>query len=206
MYGGSRYHRECNTILMDNHLIDFENIEQKLKEAFASPEYKSLARKVNKAKRIFLIGNGGLHFVACHAATDMTRLIPDKSVYSFDSVGFITSNANDHPYDKLFIRWLDTIAQPEDADESLVIGMSCSGKSKNVLDALVWAQENGMDTFMISGKSAGVLPESVHELAVNCQYFHTVEVMSLMLFYDLVHRTGNRCPSIDQEIRRKFDE
>lgn len=191
---------------MENHLIDFENIEQKLKDAFSSSEYKSLADKVNRAKRIFLIGNGGLHFVACHAATDMTRLIPDKSVHSFDSVGFITSNANDHPYDKLFVRWLETTTRPEDAKESLVIGMSCSGKSKNILTALVWANDNGIDTFMISGKSTGTLPETIDELAVNCNYFHTVEVMSLMLFYDLVHRTGNRCPSIDQEIRRKFTQ
>ena len=90
---------------MENHLIDFENIEQKLKDAFSSSEYKSLADKVNRAKRIFLIGNGGLHFVACHAATDMTRLIPDKSVHSFDSVGFITSNANDHGHEQVFLRW-----------------------------------------------------------------------------------------------------
>jgi len=190
---------------MKDHLIDFENIESKLENAFSSSEYGDLVAKVRKAKRIFLIGNGGLHFVACHAATDMTRLIPDKSVYSFDSVGFITSNANDHPYDKLFVRWLETIARPEDAQESLVVGMSCSGKSKNILDALCWANDKEMDTFMISGKSTGTLPENIKELAVNCNYFHTVEVMSLMLFYDLVHRTGNRCPSIDQEIRRKFE-
>jgi phosphoheptose isomerase len=184
--------------------IDFENIESKLEQTFDSEEYASLGAKLNKAKRVFLIGNGGLHFVACHAATDMTRLIKGKSVQTFDSVGFITSNANDHPYDKLFIRWLETLCHDDDSGESLVIGMSCSGKSKNVLDCLVWANEQGMDTFMISGKSAGVLPETIEELDLDCQYFHTVEVMSLMLFYDLIHVTGNRCPSINQEIRRKF--
>ena len=63
-----------------------------------------------------------------------------------------------------------------------------------------------MDTFMISGKSSGELPENVTELDLSCLYFHTVEVMSLMLFYDLIHKTGNRCPSINQEIRRKSTE
>jgi phosphoheptose isomerase len=184
--------------------IDFENIESKLTETLDSTEYASLVSKVNKAKRIFLIGNGGLHFVACHAATDMTRLIEGKSVQTFDSVGFITSNANDHPYDKLFVRWLETICHESDSEESLVIGMSCSGKSKNILDCLSWANDKGMNTFMISGKSSGTLPDVVEEIDLDCQYFHTVEVMSLMLFYDLIHMTGNRCPSIDQEIRRKF--
>jgi len=186
--------------------INFENIETKLDTVLSSREYGILADKVNKAKRIYLIGNGGLHFVACHAATDMTRLIKGKSIQTFDSVGFITSNANDHPYDALFIRWLESLLHKEDASDSLVIGMSCSGKSKNVLDCLTWGQEQGMSTFMISGKSASVLPESIQELDLDCDYFHTVEVMSLMLFYDLIHRTGNRCPSISQEIRRKFSE
>tara|TARA_R100001480_G_scaffold145947_1_gene144341 strand:+ start:717 stop:1286 length:570 start_codon:yes stop_codon:yes gene_type:complete len=186
--------------------INFENIETKLDTAFSSKQYQSLADKLNKAKRVYLIGNGGLHFVACHAATDMTRLIEGKSVQTFDSVGFITSNANDHPYDMLFIRWLESLLHKEDASDSLVIGMSCSGKSKNVLDCLTWAKSQGVDTFMISGKSAGVLPEDIEELDLRCDYFHTVEVMSLMLFYDLIHRTGNRCPSINQEIQRKFSE
>lgn len=189
---------------MENNKIDFENLEGKLKDALESDSYHSLVSKVKSAKRIYLIGNGGLHFVACHAATDMSRLIPNKAIHSFDSVGFITSNANDHPYDKLFIRWLEATLLVEDFSDTLVIGMSCSGKSKNILDALGWAHDNGIDTFMISGRSAGVLPEEIKEMDLRCQYFHTVEVTSLMVFYDLIHATGNRCPSIDQEIRRKF--
>ncbi len=186
--------------------IDFENIEKKLEIALDSKEYLSLADKVNTAKRIYLIGNGGLHYVASHASTDMTRLIEGKVIHSFDSVGFITSNANDHPYDLLFVRWLESTTLDIDFENSLVIGMSCSGKSKNILNALEWAASKGIDTFMISGKSSGTLPEEVQELDLKCGYFHTVEVMALMLFYDLIHRTGNRCPSIDQEIRRKHGD
>ena len=83
-------------------LIDFENIEEKCNKASESDEYAVLVRKVNRAKKIFLIGNGGLHYVASHMATDLTRLIPNKAVFSFDSVGFITSNANDHGYVQIF--------------------------------------------------------------------------------------------------------
>ena len=86
--------------------IDFENIEQKCIDTAATKEYDLLVDKVNKAKKIFLIGNGGLHFVANHMATDLTRLIKNKVVYSFESVGFITSNANDHGFEKMFVRWL----------------------------------------------------------------------------------------------------
>ena len=46
--------------------IDFENIEQKCVDAAATKEYDLLVDKVYKAKKIFLVGNGGLHFVANH--------------------------------------------------------------------------------------------------------------------------------------------
>ena len=132
-------------------LIDFENIEDKCRQAASTEEYCKLIAKVNAAKKIFLIGNGGLHYVASHMATDLSRLIPDKAVYSFDSVGFITSNANDHGYDKIYIRWLETITSVEDPKECLIIGLSCSGNSGNVVDTLHWGEDLDYATFLISG-------------------------------------------------------
>ena len=186
-------------------LIDFENIEEKCNVASESSEYGLLVDKMKKAKRIYLIGNGGLHYVASHMATDLSRLIPDKAVYSFDSVGFITSNANDHGYGQIFIRWLETMASVENPSECLIIGLSCSGNSGNVVDTLHWGEEKGYNTFMISGQPSEALNSNVDELSFNCRYFHTVEVSTLMLFYDLIHRTGNHCPSIRQEKERLVD-
>jgi len=186
-------------------MIDFENIETRLTEKASTDEYKILIDKVNKAKKIFLIGNGGLHYVASHMATDLSRLIPDKAVFSFDSVGFITSNANDHGYENLFARWLETVAGVEDPDAVLVIGLSCSGNSANIVNGLHWAADNNFDTFMISGETSDHLRDDIDELSLHCNYFHTVEVMTMMLFYDLIHRTGNHCPSIRQEKIRLAD-
>jgi hypothetical protein len=56
---------------------------------------------------------------------------------------------------------------------------------------------------MISGQSRGILSEEVNEVDLNCLYFHTVEVLSLILFYDLIHDLGAECPSIKEEIVRK---
>jgi len=186
-------------------LIDFENIEDKCMVAASSDDYTTLVDKVNKAKKIFLIGNGGLHYVASHMATDLSRLIPNKAVYSFDSVGFITSNANDHGYSQIFIRWLQTIASVENPEECLIIGLSCSGNSGNVIDTLHWGEDEGFATFLISGSESEVLRDGIDELSIKCNYFHTVEVSILMIFYDLIHRTGNHCPSIRQEKDRLKD-
>ncbi len=185
--------------------IDFENIEQRCIDAIDSDEYGTLASKLNKAKKVFLLGNGGLHFVASHMATDLSRLIPDKAVYSFDSVGFITSNANDHGFEMLFTRWLETIASIENPEDCLVVGMSCSGNSSNIINALHWADDNGMDTFMVSGQKSEILRTGMSELSFECDYFHTVEVMCMILFYDLIHQTDNKCPSIRGEKNRLKD-
>jgi D-sedoheptulose 7-phosphate isomerase len=186
-------------------IIDFENIEEKCKKSFSSSEYDTLVRKIVDTKKIFVIGNGGLHFVASHMATDMTRLIKEKAVYSFDSVGFITSNSNDHGFDQAFVRWLETIALVEDPNNCLVIGLSCSGNSSNIIGALHWAEEKGMHTFMVSGQKSQILEEKIDEMFFNCENFHTVEVMCMMMFYDLIHRTGNHCPSISKEKKRMGD-
>ena len=185
--------------------IDFENIEQRCRKVTDSKEYKTLTEKVNNAKKIFLLGNGGLHYVSSHMATDLSRLIPDKSVYSFDSVGFITSNANDHGFEALFVRWLETIALVENPEDCLVIGMSCSGNSSNVINALHWSHDRGIDTFMISGQKSQILKSEVSEMSFECDYFHTVEVMCMIIFYDLIHQTDNKCPSIRGEKNRMKD-
>ena len=186
-------------------LIDFENIQEKCDKVAASKEYQVLIKKVNDAKKIYLIGNGGLHFVACHMSTDLSRLIPDKAVYSFDSVGFITSNANDHGFEQLFVRWLESVALVEKPEECLVIGLSCSGNSSNVINALHWADDQGIETFLMSGEISDTLRDDIDELSIRCKYFHTVEVSIMMIFYDLIHRTGNRCPSIREEKDRLVD-
>ncbi len=182
--------------------IDFENITDKCEKAINSREYNELIKKVKNAKKIYLLGNGGLHYVSSHMATDMTRLIPDKVAFSYDSVGFITSSANDFGFNELYVRWLETIAGIEDSSQCLVVGMSCSGNSANVVKALHWSHERNFETFMISGQKSEILNYKISELNLNCEYFHTVEVLSMMIFYDLIHQTDNKCPSIRGEKNR----
>jgi len=185
--------------------INFENIEQLFLNIAETKQYKLLVKKTKKAKKIFLLGNGGLHFVANHMSTDLTRLIEDKVAYSFDSAGFITSNANDHGFENLFVRWLDVTATCETSNECLIIGLSCSGNSSNVINALHWGRDNGYETFMISGQKSEILDDSIEELYYGCQYFHTAEVLCMMIFYDLIYKTGNHCPSIKGEKNRLKD-
>lgn len=184
--------------------VDFENISEKFDLVRSSNEYKKFCEDLDKRSRIVVIGNGGLHFVAAHMACDISRLVPGKSVQSFDSVGFITSNANDYGFDNIFTRWLDTSILPGEEDHSMIVGLSCSGRSKNVVNALNWANERSIPGWMISGSHS---PSGINSLNFNCKYYHTVEALSLMLFYDMIHQIGHECPSIennyaDSELRK----
>ena len=162
-------------------MIDFENIEEKFKNAVKSESWKSLVSNFEKSGRVYLIGNRGRHFTN----------------------GYITSCANDHGYENLFIRWLETSGSTDTPSKSMVIGLSCSGNSKNITRALSWADASGYNTSMISGQPSKRLEKGITEVNLDCKYFHTCEVLTLILFYQLIHEMGNHCPAILDEIKRK---
>ena len=188
--------------------IDFENIESKFEKTLTLPEYKKFLDDFNSAKQVFVVANGGLWAVANHASDDCNRLFKkaniNKIVHSMDSACMITSVANDYGWNNLFIKWLEIyINENHDTKDIMVVGLSCSGGSKNVISALHWAKEKGCKTGLISGYDAKVLPEDINQVCLNTKYFHTTEVLTLILFYELIHACGASCPTIKDEVVRK---
>ena len=68
-----------------------------------------------------------------------------------------------------------------------------------------FAQEQGYKTFMISGQKSEKLNDDIDELSFQYEYFHTVEVSIMILFYEMIHQVGARCPSIRGEKNRLSD-
>ena len=182
-------------------LTNFENLETKLSNAVKTREWKLLQQMFNDAEIIYMIGNGGNMAVASHGAADATRLT-DKKVHCLDSQSHLTSIANDHGYDKIFEQWLESYADLE--KKTLVIGFSGSGNSANVLGGLYWADDNGFTTTMISGVESTRLNRPLNEVCFHNKYFHAHEILSVMSFYELIHGTGNSCPTIEAENDRKY--
>ena len=173
-------------------LTNFENLEEKFSRAVSSKEYKSLIRLFEKHEDIYLIGNGGLHYVASHMATDISRLVPNKYCHSFDSFGFITSSANDYSFDTIFERWIDICVNTSNK-KGLIVGLSCSGTSKNIVNAFEYGKKIGWDVFLVAGRQTDL---DVPHIEINAKHFHTVEVFCLMLFYEIIHSLGHTCPEI----------
>jgi len=189
--------------------IDFENIEEKFEKTLTTKEWEKFVKDFNECDDIYIVANGGLWAVGNHAADDCTRLFAKagikKHISTMESQCLITSIANDYGYNNLFLNWLDLAKQTGkmDGKKVMIIALSCSGNSKNVISCLHWAKKNGFKSALISGAKSQVLPEKVNEINLECKYFHTVEVLTLILFYDLIHACGAQCPSIKDEVVRK---
>ena len=188
--------------------IDFENIEDKLDATLASEEWQKLVKDMDEASEVYMVANGGLWAIANHAADDATRLCAKAGIkkffYTMESQCMMTSIANDYGYNNVFLRWLEIAYQTGAmSQDAMVISLSCSGNSKNVVSCAHWAKRNGLRTAQISGVKSQVLPEDINEVVLDTKYFHTTEVMALMLFYDAIHAMGAKCPLIKEEIVRK---
>ena len=108
--------------------------------------------------RIFFCGNGGSAATASHFANDIaigTRSPqkPFRAVSLTDNVAVITAIANDDGYDHIFVQQLQTLMEPGD----LVVAISASGNSQNVVAAVEYANAHGNPTIALTGFDGGKL-------------------------------------------------
>lgn len=117
----------------------------------------ALKRAVADDKLIFACGNGGSAAIANHLSCDCSKGIAADTglrprVVSLSStVELITAIANDIDYGDVFSHQLRNAARPGD----VLITISSSGDSENIVRALAWARDNGMTTIAMSGFSGG---------------------------------------------------
>ena len=107
----------------------------------------------NNKKKIFLFGNGGSGSTASHLVCDFAKFKKLKAFALTDNIPLITAWSNDENYDVVFKEQLRNLAEKDD----VVIGISGSGKSKNIIEAVKLAKENGCITIGFAGFDGGIL-------------------------------------------------
>jgi D-sedoheptulose 7-phosphate isomerase len=114
-------------------------------------------------RTVFIFGNGGSASTASHFACDLgknTALpgLPRLRVVALsDNVELITAWANDTAYEHIFAEQLRGLVEPDD----VVIGISGSGRSANVLNAISLANQTGATTIGFTGFEGGLLADMV---------------------------------------------
>ena len=184
-------------------MCNFENLENKLYEVINTSEWNKFIKLFKKAEHIYIVGNGGNWAVATHAAVDLGRLTK-KKVFSLDSICYVTSIANDAGYENVFKKWLDLYSDKK--VKSLVICFSATGTSKNIVNTLKWSsKQKNFDNFLITAnlnKKKNSQNKS-NIINFNLKYFHSSELVTFMLFYEIVCQLGYKCPSILDEVARR---
>ena len=115
-----------------------------------------------KEKRIFVMGNGGSGSTASHFACDINKGVSYPLTKKFkvislnDNMPLVMAYGNDISFEDIFVEQMKNFLTPGD----VVIGISGSGNSKNVLKAIEYANKNGATTIGLSAFDGGLLAKT----------------------------------------------
>jgi D-sedoheptulose 7-phosphate isomerase len=128
--------------------------------------------------RVFVCGNGGSASTASHLANDLGKgasVGREKRfrVHSLtDNIPWMTALANDLDYSQIFVEQLKNHAAAGD----ILIAVSGSGNSPNVLEAVRWADQAGLTTVGLTGRPGGELGQiAQHPVFVESQHMGRIE-------------------------------
>jgi D-sedoheptulose 7-phosphate isomerase len=111
---------------------------------------------LDKGGKVFFMGNGGSAADAQHLAAEFigrfTQERPALAALALNTdTSVLTCLSNDHDYSIIFSRQLEALCQPQD----VVVGISTSGTSKNIVKGIETAKKRGAYTLALTGRSGG---------------------------------------------------
>jgi D-sedoheptulose 7-phosphate isomerase len=126
-----------------------------IQEAVATSAEK-IVEALKSGGRVLFCGNGGSAADAQHLAAELSgRFLFDRPALDAEALhvntSYVTAIGNDYSYDEIFARAVKAKGRRGD----VLLGLSTSGNSKNVLKAMEAAKEKGMFTVGLTGKSGG---------------------------------------------------
>ena len=147
-------------------LTQFQNVEnfEKIETAI-----EMMCTALKAGNKIISCGNGGSMCDAMHFAEELSGRFRNNrrglAAVSISDPSHISCVANDFGYDFVFSRYIEAIGQSGD----VLLGISTSGSSKNVILAVEEAKKKGMKTLVLTGKDGGALAE-LADLEISAPY------------------------------------
>ncbi|HZY44390.1 MAG TPA: sugar phosphate nucleotidyltransferase [Anaerolineae bacterium] len=148
---------------LDRYIDNIASALKKLDRRAVWAVIEELMTAWREHRQVFLLGNGGSAALASHMANDLckTSIVNDqprlRAIALTDNVPLLTAWANDNGFEHIFSEQLYNLCQPGD----VVIAISCSGNSANVLQALRAARELKARTIGFTGDIGGQLKDLV---------------------------------------------
>lgn len=159
---------------MRTRLLDHVQESIALKQSFFAAEVDhilqqadDLAERLRRGCKILVCGNGGSAADAQHFAAELTgRYVKERrplaGIALTTDTSALTAIGNDYGYEQVFSRQVEALGRPGD----VLVGISTSGNSPNVLRAVASAKGLGMHTIGILGRDGGTLKEAVHDALI----------------------------------------
>ena len=168
------YFREINNIFKGVNIKEFEDFIEALIEAYEMESH------------IFICGNGGSASTASHFACDINKGVSYgkdkryKMICLNDNIPTILAYGNDVSYDDVFVEQLKNFMTKDD----LMIGVSGSGNSENVLKTIEYSNKNGGKTFGICGFGGGRLKNAAQKsIVINSNDMQKVEDLHIIILH-----------------------
>ena len=163
---------------ISNYIDDQQRALQSVPQEAVLRLVERFRRAHDEERQIFTFGNGGSAANASHFATDLGKGASDALGRRFkimslnDNVPWMTALANDCAYDEVFVRQLENYARPGD----LVLTMSVSGNSPNLVKAIDWSVRHGLHAIALVGGKRGRLAQMAQEvIVVESEHYGRVE-------------------------------
>lgn len=141
-------------------------------------------------RQIFVFGNGGSASNASHFVTDLGKGSSDKIGRRFrvlclnDNVSWMTALGNDYAYEDVFVRQLQNYGRKGD----VVLTMSVSGSSPNVVKAVQWAREHGLYSAALVGAKRGKVAQIADEvIVIDSEHYGRVEDAQMTICHMLCY-------------------
>jgi len=183
----------------------FDDFSGKFNAVLSTAAWERCQADFSGCERILLVGNGGNLAVCDHGAIDIARLT-NKSASAPGSGILASSLINDTSHDLWVKNWLSISCRglPQELlQRTMLIGISSSGYSSNICRALDHALSLGCKACLISAQKPKI-DGSYNVVELDVDEYHTSEVLTLALIYQLIHASGFACPTISQSNERKL--
>ena len=146
------------TAIVEHQLV-MEKVKNQLKEEIELIGYKC-KYAIDNGQTIFFMGNGGSAADSQHLAAELVgRFFKERkglpSIALTTDTSILTAVGNDYGFDEVFRRQVEALVKPND----IIIGITTSGNSSNIIKAINQAKELGAITIGFTGKDGGQLKE-----------------------------------------------
>lgn len=198
---------------IQHYILTLQQTMNNLEMPLISKIIHNLQHARMQGSQIFIMGNGGSASTASHFVCDLAKNTRYDGLPHFRAIGLadnmeiLSAYANDEGYENVFSQQLINLVKPGD----VVIAISASGNSKNVINAIEEAKKHNATTIGFTGFDGGNLGRLVDiHIHVNSEIIEHVEDIHLMLEHMIV-RTIKDQPTIgisvtdaDMQIERMY--